>query len=212
LSAVSAVEAAFATLTPGVTPLNFDKAGNNVRQLGLIRDALEGRRPLTGKTASEMKLLGFVDDRQLNPLGRQAAQARSDRGVADIWMRWLKGASEHDLELVSPSGQLSRARQAFRTFWTLPPEVTDFFIARAERPDPSTRRVLQTIELLANTGRTLSQLSLADVRTLATVVESTAGLPAASAEAVRDYLANKGPRGWRVHDRGLAVEAWRDAP
>jgi hypothetical protein len=70
---------------------------------------------------------------------------------------------------------------------------------------------LQTIELLSNTGRNLSRLELADVETLASVLGNTTLLSPQAAEAVRDYLANKGVRGWRVHDRRLAVEAWRDA-
>lgn len=211
LSAASVVESAFANLQPGATPLNFDKAGNNVRAMGMLREGLEGRRPLTGKLASEMKLLGFVEDGQLNALGRAAARARSDRGVADIWMRWLKAATDAELLAVNPQGRLLRARLAFRSFWTFPSEVTDFFTANAVSPPLNTKRVLQTIELLANTGRDLSQLSLADVRTLSTVIDNTSSLPEAAAGAVRRYLDNKGPRGWTVADRRVAVESWRDA-
>ncbi len=212
LGAASAVETAFADLSPGVTPLNFDKAGNNVRQMGMISDLLAGRRRLEGKARSEMKLMGFVENGQLNALGRRAARIGTDAGIAAAWAGWLKAAPESDLLSASPSGHLLRARQAFRAFWSFPAEVTGFFIANAHNPPERIKRVMQTIELLANTGRDLSQLSLADIETLAAVLDNRSALRPEAAEAVRDYLENKGRRGWRVADRRLAVEAWRHAP
>lgn len=210
-NASATIESIFAGLTPTVAPLNFDKAGNNVRRLGIIQLALQGRIPLRGKTLSEMKLLGFAEEGQLNPLGRRAAAERSLEGVARIWMTWLKNASRTELALASPSGQLERARAAFQAFWTMKNEITEYFIQHSEAPTAQQKRTHQTIELLANSGRRLSDLSLDDVSTLSRILDNTKDLPPAAAEAVRDYLANKGARGWPYPDRRIAVIAWRDA-
>jgi HKD family nuclease len=48
----SIMESIFSNLELGTTPLNFDKAGNNIRRLGMIFDVLHGTRDLVGKTRS----------------------------------------------------------------------------------------------------------------------------------------------------------------
>ncbi len=211
LSASNLVETAFSNLRPGVTPLNFDKAGNNVRQMGMIRELLDGRRRLEGKARSEMKLLGFVDGGQLNAFAYDARATLSDDGVALVWMRWLKSATDAQLLEVSPAGQLVRAKQAFKSFWTFSQEVTDFFIANSTHPTAAAKPILQTIELLSNTGRDLREIGLTEIRTLSQVLSNRQDLSTTAAEAVRDYLDNKGRRGWRAADRRLAVEAWQRA-
>jgi hypothetical protein len=158
-----------------------------------------------------MKLLGLSDSGQLTPLGMVAARAASVQELAGIWMTWLKTASDTELRSASPSGQLIKARKVFERFWTLPTEVTDHFIERSENPSSKDKLMLQTIELLANAGRKLPSLTLDDISILSTVLRDTSALSLKAAEAVRDYLDNKGKRGWKYPDRKLAVIAWRDA-
>ena len=206
------MESLFASLEPGVTPLNFDKAGNNVRQISMILEILHGKRALSGKAASEMKLLGLAELGQLNSLGKRAAKAQSIDSLAKIWMAWLKTASAADVAKASPAGQLRRAQVAFQIFWTLPKDVTDFFVKNSDRSDPRKTPLLQTIELLANAGRKLPALTLEDIQVLSTVLRDTSLLPPVAAEAIKKYLRNKGARGWDSPDRRLAVTAWRAAP
>jgi hypothetical protein len=205
------METLFSKLGSEVTPLNFDNAANNLRSLHLIMEGLDGTRPLTGKTLSELKLLGLVEDGEFSELGQAAKIAGSAVDLAKIWMAWLKRASAERLLAVSPTGKLVRARNAFQRFWMLPAELTEFFIANSQNPSADDRKKLQTIELLANANRTLPSLTLDDVEVLSSVLSNTSALSQTSAEAIVDYLRNKAPRGWRSPDRRLAVEAWRDA-
>ena len=204
-------ESIFAGLEGRTTPLNFDKAGNTVRQLAMILDLLHGARDSAEKKhRSEMKLLGLEKSGRLTDLGEIAAKATTINALAEIWMAWLKTASDAELLQISPSGQLTKAKTVFERFWTLPNEVTDYFILKSENPTPEDKKVLQTIELLANSGRNLASLILDDIIVISTVISDTSALSPVAAAAISKYL-NKGTRGWESPDRRLAVLAWRDA-
>ncbi|MES2754610.1 MAG: hypothetical protein V4659_08095 [Pseudomonadota bacterium] len=210
-SAAEAVEAAFASLPDIVVPLNADKAGNNVRTLRRIREILNDSRQLEGKALSEFKLIGLASGGGFSAVGRQARN-QPEAVIARIWMTWLKAASPAEVAGANPSGRLAQARVAFDTFWAFPTEIRDFFLTHATRPENEIRPQLQTIELLANTGRRLPNLTMRDVRRLSGLLQATATLPPRVRDVVRDYLENKGTRGWSEPDRVLILEAWRDAP
>jgi HKD family nuclease len=205
------MESVFAGFEGKPTPLNFDKAGNTVRQLQLIFDLLHGTRTLKNlaKQRNEMKLLGLAEAGKLTDLGVIAADATTINDLAQIWMGWLKVTSDAALLKISPSGQLAKAKKVFERFWTLPAEVTDYFILKSENPSPEDKKVLQTIELLVNARGNLASLNLDDISVLSTVLSDTSGLSPNAAEAINKYL-NKGTRGWDAPDRRLAVLAWRD--
>jgi HKD family nuclease len=208
--AAETVEAAFASLPRVVVPLNADKAANNVRTLRRIKAVLDNPALLEGKALSEFKLIGLAKDGSLTPVGLQS-KGKPLQEIARNWMSWLKHASTADIELASPSGLLMKAKIAFETFWSFPKEIRDFFLSHATRPTREVRPVLQVIELLANTGRRIPSLTIRDLDSLATVIDSTANLSPQQALAIRDYLANKGTRGWDEPDRVLVLEAWRQA-
>lgn len=208
--APEAIEAAFATLPALVVPLNIDKAGNNVRSLRRVGEILNGLVKLEGKALSEMKLLGFASDGQLNALGR-SAKGSDLAAIAERWTKWLSSASPDEIFAANPSGILAQGRRAIEAFWDLPVPVCDYFLQYATSPRPDVRPRLQTIELLANTGRSLPGLTLDDVDCLSCMLDSTSQLPQQAAKAIKDYLSNKGTRGWDEPDRVLILKAWRAA-
>lgn len=210
MAAAETIEAAFGVLPDIVVPLNADKAGNNVRTLRRIKEVLDDPDQLEGKVLSELKLIGLARDGGYTEAGRDA-RGKSLGGVATVWMGWLKHATPSEIAAANPSGRLARGVIAFNTFWSFPPKIRDYFLANATNPDADTRPLLQVIELLANTGRPISTLTLNDVGTLAQMLDATEQLSPRVRSVVLDYLQNKGTRGWREPDRKLILEAWRDA-
>jgi HKD family nuclease len=208
--AAEAIEAAFGALPNVVVPLNADKAGNNVRTLRRIKEVLDDPTQLKGKAFSEFKLIGLARDGGYTPTGIQA-QGKSLAEIANIWMRWLKHATPVEIQAANPSGRLAQGAIAFETFWSFPQDVRDFFLANSTKPNNQTRPSLQVIELLANTGRRMPTLTMADVSTLSKLLGATEQLSPRIRTIIRDYLDNKGTRGWREPDRELILEAWRAA-
>lgn len=206
-SAADTVELAFASLESPVVPLNADKAGNNVRTLRRIKEVLDDKRQLEGKALNEFKLLGLAINGNYSALGRSLI-GRTIEEIAQGWVNWLKAASIDEIEEANPSGRLARAKSAFDTFWKFPPEITEFFLANATKPAAGLRPLLQTIELLSNTGRILPNLTLDEVLTLSGILSSVDHLPKTARAVVEDYLTNKGPRGWKEPDRVLILNAW----
>lgn len=195
---------AFAALPAVVVPLNMDAAGNNVRTLRRIKAVLDDRRRLRGKAYSEFKLLGLARDGDYTALAR-GLRGRPVEEIARGWATWLKQAPAEELAAASPSGRLAQARVAFDAFWAMPVDVCAYFLAHATDPDAQTRLRLQAIELLANSGRGATP-TMADVDDVAGRLRTKGGLP----DPVRDYLDNKGARGWGEPDRVLVLKAWRD--
>ena len=208
--AAETIEAAFGGLPDIVVPLNADKAGNNVRTLRRMKEILDNPSQLKGKAFSEFKLIGLARDGGYTAVGQQA-QGRTLTGIAQIWMQWLKHASAAEIAAANPSGRLARGAIAFNTFWSFPQEVRDFFLANSTKPNAATRRSLQVIELLANTGRRMPALTLSDVSTLSKLLTATSQLSPRVRAVITDYLDNKGTRGWSEPDRKIILEAWRDA-
>jgi hypothetical protein len=175
-----------------------------------VEKLLNGPKPLKAdKSAGDMGRLGFASNLKLTALG-QAAVGKDWEGIAQLWAAWLKQADQADLLTINPTGRLVRARLAFETFWTFPEEVTGFFLEQSEGAKGGTRALCETIELLANAGRPLPSLSLDDVATLSSILNATTALPPAARESIKDYLENKGTRGWNFPDRKIILEAWRD--
>jgi HKD family nuclease len=210
LSVAMTLESAFAGLEGELMPLNIDKGGSTVRTLRYVEKLLNGAKPLKAdKSAGDMGRLGFAYNLNLTALG-QAAVGKDWEGIARLWTAWLKGTSEADLMAINPTGRLLRARLAFETFWTFPPDVTGFFLEESEGAKGGTRALCETIELLANAGRPLPSLSLDDVATLSSILDATTALPPVVQESIKDYLENKGTRGWNFPDRRLVLKAWRE--
>lgn len=209
-TAADVIASAFGALPDIVVPLNADKAGNNVRTLRRIDQVLNDSAQLKGKALSEFKLLGLASGGGYSAVAR-AAKGRSIEEIAKLWLGWLKHASPAEITAANPSGRLARAVIAFDTFWSFPKQVRDYFLAHCESPAADVRPELQVIELLANTGRRLASLTLDDVSTLANLLSARSELSPRVREVVRDYLENKGTRGWNEPDRKIVLEAWRSA-
>ena len=189
--------------------LNFDHAGNNVRTLSDARTKLGGAQPFTGKVRSEFGMLGLSMDGRLTSLGTVLSAASTEADFADKWVKWLHDLPEEDI--LSSQYRLTRAKIVLKAFWALQPEVRQYFLDNAEAPPAHVRPILQTIELLANVGTVAQSLSLNDVRQLSRLLKNLDLVPANVRETVRDYLANKGTRGWRSPDRRLIPNAWKNA-
>lgn len=213
-----AAEAAFASLDADPLPLNIDKAGSTVRTLRYVQELVSRVEPTNPKTAtdikvdSDMKQIGFMLHGLLTELGTRAREAGTLEGIAAEWSTWLKSAAEADLLRLNKTGKLVRARQIFDAFWAMPDTITTYFLENAESPAAKERPLLQTIELLANTRRRWSTLTLDDVATLSTMLRANQGLPDTAKNAVHKYLKNKGTRGWDDRDRHIILQAWRNAP
>jgi HKD family nuclease len=189
--------------------LNYDHAGNNVRTLADARGKLGGALPFGGKVRSEFGMLGLAVDGSPTPLGTTLAASSTDADFADKWVKWL-----HDLapaNILASQYRLVRARSVLRAFWKLQPEVRQYFLDNAESPAADVRPVLQTIELLSNVGSIAEALSLENVRQLSSLLKNPDLVPINVRETVRDYLTNKGTRGWKTADRRLIPTAWKKA-
>lgn len=209
-AASETVEAAFASLPDIVVPLNADKAGNNVRTLRRIKEVLDDAGQLREKALSEFKLIGLALDGGYTPVG-QSARGKELAEIAKLWMSWLKYATQQEVQAANPSGRLAQARIAFDTFWSFPAPVREYFLNHATAPAPDIRLHLQAIELLANTGKRMPNLTVEDIQTLSKMLTATAQLQPRVRTIIEDYLANKGTRGWSEPDRVLVLQAWHNA-
>jgi hypothetical protein len=211
---LDALEGVFATIQLPIGLLNMDYAGNNIRNVGRVREVLAnwntvrtGTSGASGKQRSELKLLGFAEGRDFTPLGRAASAADTREEVARLWCTWLQGTA--DAELATINKRLLVAKCVFTQFWQLKPEVRDYFLANAE--SPADRQALQTIELLCNARDVVQELSLDDIQTLTPLLEQPQRLPQFVRTAIADYRDNKGMRGWDFPDRRIVPVAWRQA-
>lgn len=209
---LDALEDVFATIQLPIGLLNMDYAGNNIRNVGRVREVLAEWNTISkamskGKQRNEMKLLGFAEGRDLTPLGRAAAAAGSREEVARLWCAWLQQTP--DAELVGINSRLLAAKQVFTQFWRLQPEVRNYFLANAE--SPADRQTPQTIELLCNARDVVQEFSLDDIRALPPLLEQPRRLPDFIRKALADYNENKGARGWNYPDRRIVPFAWQQA-
>ena len=201
------LEDVFATIQLPIGLLNIDYARNNVRNIHKLREVLSNPAAAHSKQQSELKLLGFMAHGNLTSLGQAAAAARSDEAVARLWCRWLQRTPNEELAAINC--KLLDAKRVFAQFWRLKPEVREYFLSNVE--NPSERRTLQTIELLCNARDVVQELSLDNMRTLSSLLSSTAILPPHIRKEVIEYFENKGPRSWTRPDRRTVPEAWRAA-
>ena len=205
---IDALEDVFATVEVPIGTLNFDYAGNNIRNLGHVHEVLQkSETAWTTKQSSELKLLGFAFGGRLTALGQAAARARSNEELARVWCRWIQQTDNAELEKINP--RLVVAKRVFPRFWSLQAEVRDFFLENAT--NQKERRTLMTIELLSNAGEVGEALSLNDMRTLTPLLQNPRPLPHFIQAAIADYHDNKGRRGWRFFDRRVVPLAWREA-
>jgi hypothetical protein len=207
------LEDIFATVQLPIGLLNMDYAGNNIRNVGRVREVLadwasvaNSGRPVAGKQRNELKLLGFADGRNLTPLGQAAARAASREEVARLWCSWLQRTPDNELAQVNE--RLLAAKRVFTQFWRLNQGVRDYFLANAERP--TGRKTLQTVELLCNASDLVQNLSIDDFRTLAPLLDQPQRLPQFVQAAIADYQENKGTRGWDYPDRRIVPLAWHE--
>ena len=205
---IDALDDIFATIQTPIGMLNFDYAGNNIRNLARARAVLQTyRADWTNKRSSELKLLGFAREGHLTALGRAAAGARTLEEIALMWCRWIQRTDDAELRRINY--RLLVAKRVFPQFWLLRREVRDYFIENAEHPaDPE---LVKAIEFLCNARDIVQGLSLADIRTLSTLLRDPQRLPQFAAEEFARYAENKGARGWDLPDRRILPLAWRDA-
>jgi HKD family nuclease len=213
---LDALEDVFATVQLPIGLLNMDYAGNNIRNVGRVREVLAdwnaartSTSPAGGKQRNELKLLGFAEGRQLTALGQAAAVASSREEVARQWCAWLQRTA--DAELASINEGLLVAKRVFAQFWRLDSDVQNYFLEHAEQPSDTERPTLQIIELLCNASAVVNEFSLEDMRTLAPLLRQPHRLPAFVRGAVLDYQDNKGTRGWDYPDRRIMPLAWQES-
>jgi len=209
------LEDVFATVQLPIGLLNMDYAGNNIRNVGRVREVLAdwpnvilGTRSAHNKQRSELKLLGFARGVKLTELGRQAAAAGSNEEVARLWCAWLQKATNE--EIASVNTKLFVAKRVFAQFWRLNAEVQNYFLDHAAKPTDAERPTLQIIELLCNASDVVQELSLADIQALVPLLAQTQKLPDFVRDAVLDYQDNKGTRGWDFPDRKIVPQAWKE--
>jgi HKD family nuclease len=198
----------FGSLGHEVATLNIDQAGNNVRTLQFALEVVSSAN-WSGKQKSEMNLLGFATEGKLNALGRAAVASKNPTELAQIWVSWLRKTPDVDLAKIGKFGRLALVKRAFRRFWLLQEDVRNYFLEHCENPSNEEKKVLQTIELVANVGDAAKQISFQEIESLSSLLRSRAFLAPATKTAIDSYLANKGPRGWEVADRKIILEAWK---
>jgi hypothetical protein len=204
------LDALFSGLGDYVAPLSFDQAGNNVRNIAHARQVLAASAWDT-KQRSEMNLLGLADRGTLTALGSAARRDRNDAAFARRWIEWLIGTPDSELAQLSRNETLVVFKRALAQFWTMQPEVRDFFLIHSGDVQTGDLPVLQAIELLANTDTDISAYSLTDVQTLAPLLGRLDAFPTNVRPTISLYMRNKWSRDWGIDDRRLILEAWRDA-
>jgi HKD family nuclease len=200
---VDTLEDVLATIQLPIGLLNIDYGGNNVRNIGKLRDVLANPNAASPKQQSELKLLGFMMRGQLTALGQAAAAARTEMEVARIWCRWLKQTPNAQLDEINE--RLKDAKRVLDQFWQLKAEVRNYFLRNAR--SPKEKRIMQSIELLCNTKDVAQELSLDDIRTLSSLFTSNE-VPEYIREDVQEYFNNKGQRSWDTDDRYNIPVAW----
>lgn len=204
-----ALEDILSTLQDPIVLLNFDQAGNNIRNLNNATTQLQmyaNCGPVTSKAKNELNLLGFVKDGSLTTVGSDAAGAQSPESFALIWCRWLATSRDSDLEAVNY--RLPGLKRALTRFWTMDEEVRLYFFGNSRNPLPDVRPVIQMIELLCNGSELASELKLSEIRALAKFISSSDDLPPAVRDTIAFYLSNKGSRSWDSADRSIVPNAW----
>ena len=207
---VEALEDILSTLQDPIVLLNFDQAGNNIRNLTKALAQLQiysQSGTVSSKAQNELKLLGLVKDGSLTTVGTNVAGASSLKVFALKWCRWLATSSDSDLEEVN--GRLLGLKRALTRFWTMDEDVQKYFFANSEDPSPEERPVIQMIELLCNGSELASELKLSEIRELANFISFRENLPPAVRETIDYYLSNKGARSWKSPDRTIVPTAWR---
>jgi len=211
---LDALEDVFATVQLPIGLLNMDYAGNNIRNVGRVREVLAewntvrvSKRGAASKQRNEMKLLGFAEGQDLTALGRAAAAVASREEVARLWCVWLQETDDADLAAIN--SRLLVAKRMFPQFWALQREVREYFLENAERPRD--RETLQTIEILCNGSDVVQDLSLEDISAVSPLLERPQRLPQFVRAAIAEYQGNKGMRGWDSPDRRIVPLAWREA-
>lgn len=199
------MEDVFATIQLPIGLLNMDYAGNNIRNIAKALEVLMNPTRASGKQQSELKLLGFMREGNLTPLGRAAAAAGTKEAVARLWCKWLQRTPDSELESVN--SKLLVAKRVFPQFWRLREDVRGYFLANAQ--SPRDRRTLQTIELLCNARDVVQELSLDDMQTLSGLLGQSQRVPEYIRHEVAEYFGNNGTRSWDTTDRRVLPEAWQ---
>jgi hypothetical protein len=200
------MEDLFSTVKLPIGILSMDHARNNIRSLRRLLDVL-GRYPqVNSKERSELRLLGFVQGSELNHLGSVARLCHTEKSLAKVWCRWVLGQKTSELQRINP--RIASFRLAARQFWKLDFSVRRFFLNNLESKE--NRSILQTIELLCNSGEVVRKLKLIDFKILTSLLAKREMLPAFLRKAIIDYQNNKGSRTWRGEDRKTMLTAWRD--
>jgi hypothetical protein len=200
------MEDLFSTIKVPIGILSIDHARNNIRNLRRLLDVL-GRYPqVSSKERSELRLLGFVDGSELTHLGGIARVCRTEKSLAKIWCKWVAGQKTPELKKINP--RILSFKRAARQFWKLNRGVRRFFLNNLESRE--SRNILQTIELLCNSGDVVRELTLNDFKMLTSLLSKRDLLPDYLRKAIIDYQKNKGSRSWKGEDRKTMLTAWRD--
>ncbi len=67
-----------------------------------------------------------------------------------------------------------------------------------------------TIEFLCNANAIVQELTLEDFLTLMPLLEQHDRLPEYIQNELKDYMENKGVRGWDLPDREIIPHAWKE--
>jgi HKD family nuclease len=207
------LEDIFSTIKLPIGLLNLDYAGNNIRNLGDLKKVLNNWDHVRNisdkkynKQRSELKLLGFTKEHELTPLGKKALYAADVSEIAFLWCSWLQRANDSEIE--SFNDRLKAVKRVMGQFWQLKTEVRNFFLENIN--NHKEKPLLMAIEFLCNANEIVQELSLEDFKTLMPLLEQNERLPVHIQKAIKDYLDNKGSRGWEFPDRKIIPLAWKD--
>jgi HKD family nuclease len=200
------MEDLFSTIRLPIGILSIDHARNNIRNLRRLLDVLDRYPQVSSKERSELRLLGFVNGSELTHLGRVAKIRRTEKSLAKTWCKWVLEQKTSELETINP--RIASFKRAAQQFWKLDLGVRRFFLNNLESRE--NRNILQTIELLCNSGEVVRELTLNDFKILTSLLSKQDLLPDFLNKAIIDYQKNKGSRSWKGEDRKTILTAWRD--
>lgn len=202
------IDSLFGDVDHDIGLLNFDHTGNTVRNISQAQNLLIESDTWTGKNASELNHLGLTTAGEINDLGIKFRDSANIEEAANIWVTWLYETPTQELHSVNPFGRLVWAKRALTNFWKFEDEIIQYFLDNSVNPSREIKAELQTIELLSNSRSAGSNLSLADVQTLAKLLQEKDNPLLDLGKKIQQYLGNKGARSWKFSDRRFIISAW----
>jgi len=204
---INIVEDLFDAIDDEVGMLNFDHGGNTIRNIQRAKTVINDKSEWPGKNIGELRRLGLVEDDKITSVGNKFHTSRDLHLASKHWIKWLLTTSDNELSEINPHGRLLRAKKAHTGFAALRNEVKKYFIINSTNPSKDILPYLQTIELVSNLENSASKLNLREVKMLGDILQQYKDENSASNEFIKEYLNNRGRRGWKFNDREMLTSA-----